>query len=148
VSALKRWRGLRALVKDAVEHGSLTVERVQKETAARPFTILEQIPPIAELAKGVHEIHDLSVSSVHGIIRLVNRVVATTLDGALDLAERIEAERAAQPAPVVGDPAPVVSDPAPVSPGGERQGEAEGDDGRGGAGGAGEGGDAPPAAQP
>ena len=38
----KRWRGLKTLVHDAVEHGSRGIERVQKETAATPFGILEQ----------------------------------------------------------------------------------------------------------
>jgi hypothetical protein len=90
----KRWRGLKALVQDAVEHGSRGIERVQKETAAKPFAILEMIPPLAIPAKGVHEIHDTAVSAVHGVIRLVNRVVGDTLEVVLDAAEEHTAHAA------------------------------------------------------
>ncbi len=38
---LKRWRGLLALVRDAVEHSSRAVERIQLDVAERPFAILE-----------------------------------------------------------------------------------------------------------
>lgn len=81
---MKRWRGLKALVQDAVEHGSKAIERVQKETADRPFAILEQIPEISAPAKVVHLLHDASVSGVHGMIRIVNKLVGATADVAFD----------------------------------------------------------------
>lgn len=83
----KRWRGLVALVRDAVEHGSRAVEKVQLETAKRPFVILEQIPVVAEPTRVVHVIHDATVSGVHGIVRAVSRAVVTTVDVALRVAE-------------------------------------------------------------
>ena len=88
MSTMKRWRGLGALVKDAVEHGSRAVERIQKETAARPFAILEMIPGIAAPALVVHVIHDATVSGVHGMVRLVNAAVGKTIDVALVAADR------------------------------------------------------------
>jgi hypothetical protein len=90
MSKLKRLRGLKALVQEAVEHGSHAVERVQKETADRPFTILEAIPPIALPARGVHVVYDLTVSTTHVAIRLVTRLVGVGLDVALDVADREE----------------------------------------------------------
>ena len=42
--ALRRWRGLVALVRDGVEHGSRAVEKVHLETAERTFAILEADP--------------------------------------------------------------------------------------------------------
>jgi hypothetical protein len=84
---LRRWRGLVALVRDGVEHGSRAVEKVQLETAGRPFGILEQIPAVAEPTRLVHVIHDATVSGVHGVIRAVSRTVATTVDVALRVAE-------------------------------------------------------------
>jgi hypothetical protein len=77
---MERWRGLKDLVQDAVDHGSRAVERLQKEAAKRPFDLLEKIPQIALPVKGIREIHDASVSSVHGVIRLVNRVAGDTVD--------------------------------------------------------------------
>ncbi len=85
---MNRWRGLVVLVKDAVENGSMAVEKIQKETANRPFGLLEQLAPIAGPVKAIHTIHDLTVSTTHSAIRLVNRVVTDTVDGVLAAIER------------------------------------------------------------
>lgn len=84
---MKRLRGLRALVGDAVEHGSKAVEQVHRATAARTFFVLEAIPPIATPARIVHVVHDASLTGVYGMIRVVNHVVGRTLDVAIDVAE-------------------------------------------------------------
>jgi len=86
---LQRWRGLVALVRDAVEHGSRAVERIQIETAGRPFAVLEAIPGVEEPTRLVHGIHDATVTGVHGIIRGVTRVVATTVDVGLRVAAEL-----------------------------------------------------------
>ena len=87
MTTMKRLRGLRALVEDAVEHGSKAVEGVHKATAARTFFVLEAIPPIAAPARVVHVVHDLSLTGVYGMIRIVNRVVGKTLEVAIDVAD-------------------------------------------------------------
>jgi hypothetical protein len=86
-----RWRGVAKLVTDAVEEGSKAVERIQKETARRPFAILEMIPAIAVPALAAHVIHDATVSGVHGAIRLVTRAVDGTVGVAFDVAELAKA---------------------------------------------------------
>jgi hypothetical protein len=88
MSSMKRLRGLRVLVGDAIEHGSSAVEVVHKATAARTFMVLEAIPPIATPAKVVHIVHDASLTGIYGIIRAVNKVVGKTLDIAIDVAEQ------------------------------------------------------------
>ncbi len=88
MAAMERWRGLKALVVDAVDHGSRAVERIQMETARTPFDLLEQIPPLEAPVKGIREIHDTAVAGIHGMIRLVNRVTGQTLDLVLDAVER------------------------------------------------------------
>jgi hypothetical protein len=85
---MQRWRGLKSLIIDAVDHGSRAVERLQVETARLPFEILEQIPPIAAPVKGIHVIHDTTVAGVHGMIRLVNKVTGKALDVVLDVVEK------------------------------------------------------------
>ena len=85
-----RWRGLTAMLKDAVENASVAIEKVQKESARRPFAVLEQIGPIAAPAKVVHEIFDVSVSVTHSAIRLATRVVGKTVDVVLETVERDE----------------------------------------------------------
>jgi hypothetical protein len=96
----KKLRGLKNLVQDLVEHGSKAVERVQKETADRPFGILEKIPLINAPAAGVHVVFDVMVSGIHGAVRVANRAVGVGLDLALDAAEVREAEKV----PVAGAP--------------------------------------------
>ncbi len=85
---MNRWRGLVVLVRDAVENGSMAIEKIQKETAARPFGILEQIRPIAGPVKVIRTLHDTSVATTHGAIRLVNRVVGDVVDAVLAKVER------------------------------------------------------------
>ncbi|APR86804.1 hypothetical protein A7982_12153 [Minicystis rosea] len=92
---MRRWRGLKSLVVDAVEHGSRAVERIQMEAARLPFDILEQIPPLTVPVKGVRAIHHGAVAGTHGMIRLVNRVVGDTLDVVFDVVEKRQAISAA-----------------------------------------------------
>lgn len=88
---MKRWRGLKNLVGEAVDHGSRAVERVQKDMVKLPFDMLEKITPIAVPVKGVREIYETSLSGVHGMIRLVNRVVGDTLDTVIDVVDKQKA---------------------------------------------------------
>jgi hypothetical protein len=90
MTTMNRWRGLRALIEDAVEHGTSAVERVHKATAARPFDILDRIPPIAPGARGVRVIHDATVAGVYETIRQVNRLVGATVSIAIDAIERTQ----------------------------------------------------------
>jgi hypothetical protein len=85
---IERWRGAAALLRDAVEHGSRAVQRVQLETARRPFAIIASIPVVAGPARVVHAAHDASVTAVHETIRLVNGAVGGAVDFALRLAEK------------------------------------------------------------
>jgi hypothetical protein len=73
------WRGVVALVGEAVEHGSRAVERVHLETAKRPFVILEHIPVVAPVARIVHVVHDVTTMSVYGTIRAVNAGVGAVV---------------------------------------------------------------------
>ena len=84
MSKLARWRGVVALVRDAVEHGSRAVERVQLETAKRPFVVLEHIPQVAAPARIVHVLHDASVKTVHVGIRAVSALATKTVDIVLE----------------------------------------------------------------
>lgn len=90
---MRRWRGLKALVQDGVEHGSRAVERVHLGIARRPFAVLEAIPLLAGPARAVHVVHDAVVSGVHGSIRAVNQVTGATLDVVLNVVEQQAKER-------------------------------------------------------
>ena len=96
-----RWKGLRALLTDAVDQGTSAVERVHKATAARPFDILEKIPVVAPVSSGVRIVHDVTVAGVYETIRQVNRVVGATLSVTLDALEG--AGEGAEPTPASGE---------------------------------------------
>jgi hypothetical protein len=88
----KQWQGLRALINDAVEHGTTAVQRVHLATANRPFAVVESIPSIAEAARTVHGVHDAFVNQVYDNIRLVNAIVGKTLEAGLGAMEEREAK--------------------------------------------------------
>ena len=90
MSRWAQWRGVARLVRDAVEHGSRAVERIQIETARRTFVILERIPPVAGGARLVHVVHDTSVGTVHKAIRVVNSAVGATVAVVLEEVEKRE----------------------------------------------------------
>ena len=83
MTTMQRWKGLSALLGDAVEQGATAVERIHMETAQKPFAIIEQIPGIAAPTKLVHGVHDAVVGHVYNEIRfwngLVQRVIQTAL---------------------------------------------------------------------
>ena len=90
---IRRWRGLAALARDAVLGTSHAVERVHLETARRPFGVLRGIPLVAAPAAVAHGIHDVTVLSVHGLIRLTARAVDAMAGAVLDAAGRAAGER-------------------------------------------------------
>lgn len=93
--ARTRLRGLLTLVTDVVHHGSRAVEKVHRETAARPFGILEALPDvIAVPARSVHLVHDVSLTATYGSIRIVNEAVRATADVAFDLVDAMAGPRA------------------------------------------------------
>jgi len=75
-----RAKGVKDLAQDAVEHGSAAVQAVHETIAARPFRVLEMIPPIQLPVRGVRLVHDAVVRTVYGSIRLVNRAAGAVAD--------------------------------------------------------------------
>jgi hypothetical protein len=89
---VERIRGLRALLEAAVDEGTSAVERVHRATAARPFDVLDHVPGVAPVARGVRVVHDTTVTTVYEAIRQINHLVGVTLDAAIDLAEHASGE--------------------------------------------------------
>lgn len=97
MSDLNKLRGLKNLVRDAVENGATAIEQVHLATARRPFAVLEQIPGIAEPARGVQQIHDAVVATSYGAVRAVTRAVSQAADLALDVIEQKQGQGQAAP---------------------------------------------------
>ena len=84
---VKRWRGLKDLVRDAVEQGASAVERVHLATAERPFALLAQIPALCDPVRSIQQIHDTLVSTTYATVRTVTRAVGDGAEIALDVVE-------------------------------------------------------------
>ena len=84
---MKKIRGLKSLVQDAVEHGSRAIERVQIDMAKTPFDLLEKIEPIKAPVSGIRLLHNAGVAYTHTMIRLVNKVTGDVLDKVIDAAD-------------------------------------------------------------
>jgi hypothetical protein len=82
-----RRHGLVVLVAEAVERGSAAVERVQKETMARPLRVIAAIPALATPAAVAQSVHDLVVGSTHASIRFGARVASQVVNAILDATE-------------------------------------------------------------
>ncbi len=81
---IKKLRGLKALVQDAVINGAKSIEEVHKATAARPFNVLAQIPGVAGPSELVRAVHDAIVTTGYAATRAVTQAVGAGLDVALD----------------------------------------------------------------
>ncbi|MCP3061095.1 hypothetical protein LXT21_20145 [Myxococcus sp. K38C18041901] len=85
---MNRLRGVKDLVRDAVEHGATAVERIHRSTAARPFQVLRLIPSLEAPVGVLQSLQDTALAGTYGMVRWVNRAVGGTLDVALDLVEQ------------------------------------------------------------
>ena len=86
---MKRLKGLKDMLIDAVDHGAGAIEKVHVGTAKRTFDVLEAIPGIDEPSKLAHEVHDASVHGVYTTVRVVTRGVGAVLDLVLDGANAV-----------------------------------------------------------
>jgi hypothetical protein len=89
---IKRLRGLAALLGDAMEQGTVAIEGLHKGTAARPFAVLERIPPTALAAGVIRVVHDGVSTLVYGIVRGSGRLASKAVSAAFDAAERLAVE--------------------------------------------------------
>ena len=90
---MKRWRGLKDLLQDAVDKGTTAVERVHKDVARTPFAVLEHVPPLADPARLGWSLLERAITETYETIRAVNRMTGELVGVALDLAERQSTSR-------------------------------------------------------
>ncbi|WP_164001811.1 hypothetical protein [Pyxidicoccus caerfyrddinensis] len=61
---------------------------MHRDTAAKPFELLQKIPSLEAPVRTVQTAHDLAVSGSYGMVRWVNRAVGGTLDVSMGLLEK------------------------------------------------------------
>ncbi|AKF85468.1 hypothetical protein SAMN05443572_111235 [Myxococcus fulvus] len=90
---MNRLRGVKDLVRDAVEQGATAVERIHRSSAAKPFQVLRFIPALDAPVGVLQSLQDTALAGTYGMVRWVNRAVDGTLDVALDLVEHHQRSR-------------------------------------------------------
>jgi hypothetical protein len=84
---MKRWRGLKDLVEDAVVHGSAAIQTVHQAVARKPLLIIERVPSLAPPARTVRVVQDLFIEGTYGAVRLVTRAVGSAAGAIIDALE-------------------------------------------------------------
>jgi pimeloyl-ACP methyl ester carboxylesterase len=101
---MRRWRGLKKLIHDAVDHTTDVVEDAHDLVARTTLGYLEQVGPLAGPARAVDTVRRLATTPVFAAIHGVNRVVEVLGDGGLDVAERLSPGAAAEGGPTPPPP--------------------------------------------
>jgi len=83
---IKRAKGAKDLVFDAVEETTNLVERMHVLAANQSIRPLTLIEPLATLTRAVKTVHDTTASGVYDMIRIVNRGINKLLDAGTGLA--------------------------------------------------------------
>lgn len=84
---VKKLRGLKALLQDAVVNGAKSIQQVHLGTTARTFRVLEQIPGVSAPSVVVRAVHDAIVTTGYAATQAVTEAIGTGIDIALDAVE-------------------------------------------------------------
>ena len=90
---LRRWRGLKSLVHDAVDATTDLVELGHESTARNVTAVTDQVPPLRRPARVIDEVRRLGTRGVLGTVTLVNRTGEAVTDVALDAVEGTAEDR-------------------------------------------------------
>src|SRR5688500_11258266 len=85
---MRRWRGLKARVHDAVDRTTELVEEGHASASRSVMRAFELVPPLHVPARGVDGVRRITTNGVLASIRIVNRAVEAITDVGLDVAER------------------------------------------------------------
>jgi pimeloyl-ACP methyl ester carboxylesterase len=82
---MKRWRGMKSLVHDAVDRVTDLVGEGHESSARNVMRVTDRIDPVAKPARTVDRIRRVTTAGVLRSVKIVNRAVEIVTDGALDL---------------------------------------------------------------
>jgi pimeloyl-ACP methyl ester carboxylesterase len=95
---MRRWRGLKALVHDAVDHTTALIEEGHDSAARVALRAVDLVAPGNPRAREINAARAHVTSNVLASVRAVNRLVRTVTDLGVDVVEAVAAP--AEPAPV------------------------------------------------
>jgi hypothetical protein len=85
---MTRCRGLAELLRDAVHHGTIAVERVHQHVARTPLEVIAHLPPLAAPARRFAALQGAWIGATYSTIRAVNGAVGVLAVAAAEWAER------------------------------------------------------------
>jgi pimeloyl-ACP methyl ester carboxylesterase len=85
---MRRWRGLKKLIHNAVDHTTDLVEETQESVARKTLRYLDLFPPVGAPAHVVDQIRRLTSTGVFTTIHGVNQIVDFLTDLGLDTVEK------------------------------------------------------------
>jgi pimeloyl-ACP methyl ester carboxylesterase len=94
----KHWRGLKALIHDAVDQTTTIVGEAHEQVARHAMSVISLVEPIAAPARAVDEVRRAVTEGVLTSIRRVNRAVETISDAGIDLVDKPGAGTGSSPA--------------------------------------------------
>ena len=97
---MRRWKGLKALVHDAVDHTTRLIEEGHESVARVAMAVLDQVEPVKDAAHTVDDARRVVTSGVLASVRAVNRAVQVASDAVIDVAAQaasVDAERVEGP---------------------------------------------------
>jgi pimeloyl-ACP methyl ester carboxylesterase len=88
----KHWRGLKALLHDAVDHTTTIVGDAHEQVARHAMSLISLVEPIAGPARTVDDVRRVTTEGVLASVRMVNRAVEKISDAGIDLVDRATTE--------------------------------------------------------
>ena len=104
---MRRWRGLKSLVHQAVDRTVDLVGEGHESTARNVIRVTDALPSVRDPARTVDAIRRLGTRGVLGTIKVVNRAVEVVTDAGLDA---VEARSGGAPSPTLVPAVPMRSD--------------------------------------
>lgn len=98
---MRRWKGLKALVHDAVDHTTRLIEEGHESVARTAMAVLDQVEPVKDVAHTVDDTRRVITHSVLASVRAVNRAVQVASDAVIDVvSQRVDGEADRVEAPI------------------------------------------------
>ena len=85
---MNRLRGLAELVQDAVQHGTIAVEKVHQSVARTPLEVLALVPPLTATALWMADAQSRLIAASYRTIREASAAAGALAGTCIEAAER------------------------------------------------------------
>jgi hypothetical protein len=86
---VNRLRGLTDLVQDAVQHGTIAVEKVHQSVARTPLDVLAIVPPLTATARWIAAFQSHVIATTYDTIRETSAAAGALVRACIDAADSV-----------------------------------------------------------